>query len=141
METDNLARVRSSLAALDARNEAAFLSGLAENVVVDDLLEARPREGKAGAKAWFASWTSAVPDGRSEIVTALPVNDSVLVEAVVRGTLTGRWGPVSAAVKPFTVHRAAIVRVRAGAIDRITLFTNGKELAQAVGQWPPPAAR
>jgi hypothetical protein len=27
--------------------------------------------------------------------------------------------------------------VRGGKIARLTFFTNGKELAQAVGQWPP----
>ena len=63
------------------------------------------------------------------------------METVVRGTLHGRLGPVSASGKPFTVHRAAIVRLRDGKIVGVTWFMNGKELAEAVGQWPPPAEK
>jgi uncharacterized protein (TIGR02246 family) len=137
METANLARVRSIFAALDAGNEAAFLSGLADVVVLDDMMRAEPAVGRKAVRTWFGSRTAAVPDSRSEITTALAVGEFVLLEAVARGTLNGRLGPVSASGKPFTVHQAAIVRVRAGAVERITLFTNGKELAEAVGQWPP----
>jgi steroid delta-isomerase-like uncharacterized protein/uncharacterized protein (TIGR02246 family) len=140
-EGENLALVRASLAALDAKDEAAFTAGLSDDVVVDELYEAHPRTGKAAALAWLGSWTGAVPDGRTVTATTLAVNDSVLVETIVRGTLTGRLGPISASGKPFSVHRAAIVRVRDGKIARITSFMNGKELAEAVGQWPPAPAK
>jgi len=136
-ETENLARVRAIFAALDAKDEAAFLSGLADDAIVDDMIEPQPRNGKAGAKAWFQSRVRAVADGRTEIATALAVGDSVLVEAVLRGTLRGAIGPVSASGKPFAAHQAAIVHVRAGRVRRLTTFMNGKELAQAAGQWPP----
>ena len=136
-EGENVARVRATFAALDAKDEAAFLSRLADDASVDDMIEPQPHNGKAAVKAWFQSRTGAVADGKTEITTALAVGDSVLVEAVVRGTLNGRLGPVSASGKPFAVHQAAIVQVRDGKIRRLTAFMNGKELAQAVGQWPP----
>jgi steroid delta-isomerase-like uncharacterized protein len=136
-ETENLARARAIFAALDAKDQAAFLSGLADDAIVDDMIEPQPRKGKKAARAWFQSRTRAVADGTTEIATALAVGDSVLVEAVARGTLSGRLGPVSASGKPFAVHEAAIVQLREGRIRRLTVFMNGKELAQAVGQWPP----
>jgi len=140
-ETENLARMRALFAALDAKDEAAFLSGLADDASVDDMIEPQPRNGKAAARAWFQSRVRAVADSRTEIATALAVGDSVLVEAVVRGTLRGAVGPVSASGKPFELHQAAIGQVREGRIRRLTLFMNGKELAQAVGQWPPAAGK
>jgi len=136
-ETENVARARAIFAALDAKDEAAFLSGLADDTIVDDMIEPQPRNGKAAAGAWFESRTRAVADGRTEIATVLAVGDTVVVESVVRGTLSGGLGPVSASGKPFAAHQAAIIQLRAGRVRRLTVFMNGKELAQAVGQWPP----
>jgi ketosteroid isomerase-like protein len=141
METLNVARVRATMAALDAKDEAAFLSAFADDVVLDEMIEPQAIAGMPAVKAWFQSRTAAVADGKTEIMTALGVGDAVLVEAVARGTLNGRLGPVSAAGKPFTVHQAAIVQLREGRIGRITTFMNGKELAQAVGRWPPAAVK
>jgi ketosteroid isomerase-like protein len=101
------------------------------------MIEPHPRNGKAAARAWFQSRTRAVADGGTEIAAALAVGESVLVETVLRGTLRGALGPVSASGKPFALHQAAIIQVPAGRVRRLTLFMNGKELAQAVGQWPP----
>jgi hypothetical protein len=42
-----------------------------------------------------------------------------------------------ASSKPFAVHRATIVQVRDRKLSLISNFMNGKELAEAVGQWPP----
>jgi steroid delta-isomerase-like uncharacterized protein len=136
-ESDNTAVVKASFAALDAKDAAAFLSALALDVVLDELIDPQPYVGKERVKAWFETWTGAITDARSEITTALGVGDFVLVEAVVRGTLNDRLGRVSASGKPFVVHRAAIVQIQGGKISRITAFMNGKELAEAVGQWPP----
>jgi hypothetical protein len=78
----------------------------------------------------------AVSDRRTEVTSLTEVGDVVLVETILRGRLTGPIGRLSPAAKPFAVHRAAIVRLREGRIREITLFTNGRELAQETGQWP-----
>lgn len=140
-ESDNVALVRGTLAALDSRNETAFLATLADDAVLDEMIEPQPFASKVGLRAWFDMWTSAVPDARTEISRILGIGDSVLVETVVRGTLKGPLGRLAAANKEFRVHRAAIVRVNGGKLTRISAFMNGKELAQAVGQWPPPAGK
>ena len=72
-----------------------------------------------------------MPDARTEIAWMLGAGDSVLVETVVRGTLEKRFGPLGPSDRPFAIHRAAIARMRGGRIGRLSLFMNGKELAEA----------
>ena len=91
-------------------------------------------------KAWFDTWTGALSHARTEIVSSVAAGDFVLMETVVRGTLTGPLGRVSASNTAIELHRALIVAVKDGKVRRITAFMNGKELAQAAGQWPLPAA-
>jgi len=139
VEGANVATVMAGFAALDSRAEAAFLATLAENVVLDDLVYPQPFVGQQLVKTWFRTWTGAVPDAKSEITSILGVGESVLVETVVRGTLKGELLWLRPAKEAFAVHRAAIVQVRAGKFTHVSLFMNSKELAQAVGQWPPRA--
>jgi uncharacterized protein (TIGR02246 family) len=140
-EAENAARARAAFAALDSGNETAFLSSLAEDAVLDDLMLPRPFVGKQEVKAWLEEWTAAIGGASTEIASVLGAGEFVLVETVLRGTLKGPLGPVSAADRGFAVHRAAMVRVRDGRLSRLSFFTNGKELAEAVGQWPLPAAK
>ncbi|MFN0105033.1 MAG: nuclear transport factor 2 family protein [Bryobacteraceae bacterium] len=123
MEDWNVALVRASVAALDSKNEMAFLSNLADDIVLDEMIDPRPVTGKGDAKAWFRKWTAALPDAKTEITRILGIEEFVLVEMVVRGTPKGR-----------PVHRAAIVQVKAGKFTRIANFMNGRELAAAVGR-------
>jgi ketosteroid isomerase-like protein len=137
----NAALVRASFAALDAEDEAAFLAALAEDAVLDDMTEPRPSIGRQALKAWFDRWAGAVEGGRTEIATLVAIGDTVLVETVVRGRLRGPLGRLAPSRQEFVVHRAAIVQVKDGKLRRISSFMNGKELAQAVGQWPPTAGK
>jgi ketosteroid isomerase-like protein len=129
--------VKAALAALDANDSAGFLAILAPDAVVDEMVEPRPFVGHEDVAAWLGKWTGAVSGAKTEIGTLVCAGDWVLVETVLRGVLDGALGPVSAAAKPFTVHRALAVRLDGGRIAHIRAFMNGKELAQSVGQWPP----
>lgn len=135
-ESENVARVKASFAALDSENETAFLSSIAEDAVLDELIDPQPLVGKRNVKAWFERWTGAVSDRRSEITSIFGIGEFVLVETVAHGTLKGPLGRFSASNRRFAVHRAALVRLQDGKLTRISNFMNGKELAQAVGQWP-----
>ena len=138
--TAHAALVRASLESLDAGDQAAFLAAVADDAVIDEMIEPEPFAGKDGVKRWLERWTGAVSNTKTEIVTLLAVDDAVLVETVLRGTLRGALGPVSASGQPFSVHRALIVRIKNGKMARVTAFMNGKELAHAVGRWPPATA-
>jgi len=52
-EQANVTAVKANLQALDARSEAAFLAGLTDDVVLDDLTRPRPFAGRAEAGTWF----------------------------------------------------------------------------------------
>ena len=64
------------------------------------------------------------------------MNEFVLIEAVVRGTLKGPLGLVPPSKTPFQIHRALVVQLENGKLAQISSFINGKELADAVGHWP-----
>jgi 4-amino-4-deoxy-L-arabinose transferase-like glycosyltransferase/ketosteroid isomerase-like protein len=137
-ERENVAMVKATFASLDAQDRSQFLSSLAPDIALDDLTASKPFVGTHGAHTWFTTWTSAVPEARTEITTIVGVDDFVLVESVVHGTLAGTLGRVSAANRSFTIHRAAIAQVRDKRLTRLSIFSNGQQLARAVGQWPPP---
>jgi ketosteroid isomerase-like protein len=134
IERANVASVKATVAALDARNEPEFLASIAADAVVDEMIYPQPFVGKPRVKDWFDTWTTAVHDASTEITTILGVGDFVLAEMVVGGTLEGTLGIVSGANRRFEVHRAAIVRVSDGLLTQVSWFMNTKELAEAVGQ-------
>lgn len=136
-EDRNVALVRDIVVPRAAAKGADLLSRLSEDAVLDEMIEPRPLVGKPAIKARLEAWRAAVPDARAEIVSILGAGDFVLVESVVRGTLTAPLGELSPSATPFAVHRAAVFEVKDGRIVRVVLFMNGKELAEAVRQWPP----
>jgi ketosteroid isomerase-like protein len=133
-ESRNVATVTASLAAWDAKDGPAFLATLADDAVLDELVQPEPFVGKRDVKAYFDAWTQAVPDARTTITGILGVGDHVLVEALVRGTLKAPLGRLSASNGPFSAHRAAIVRVNGGKLAHVSAFMNGRELTKAPGQ-------
>src|SRR5262249_39198906 len=140
-EAAQVALVKASLAALGSAHEAAFLATVADDAVVDELIEPRPFTGSSGARDWVRRWAAAVPGATTETTTVEGVENWVLLEMLLRGTLRGDLGPLEASGGEFTVHRAVLAQVRDGKIARLSAFMNGKELAQATGQWPLPAMR
>jgi len=136
-EKKNIVTARASLAALDTKNEAVFFEHMTEDAIVDDLIYPQPFAGRQELKAWFETEAAAV-HAQGEITSILGAGDSVLVETILRGSLKGALGPVLAPQPPkeFAVHRAAILQLRNSKIARISFFMNGKELAEAVGEWP-----
>jgi ketosteroid isomerase-like protein len=134
-ETNNLAIVRSALAAIDSNNSNTFFALSAATISIDEVTLREPLPGLSNAKRWFDVW-SAARNMTTDVTLMLAVGDHVLVETTTRGTLSGSIGRVTASGKPFSVHRAFVVQMRDGAIVRLISFMNGKELAEATGQWP-----
>ncbi len=132
----NVALVWALVDAWNSGDEQRFLAQLPDDAVLDDLIFPQPFVGKGNVKTWFDTWKAAIPNARSEITTMLAVSDYVIAEHVVRGSLTGALGRLSASNKPLLLHRAAVFEINAGKIARIRSFMNGKELAVAAGQWP-----
>jgi hypothetical protein len=136
-ESANAAIVQTMFAALDANDRAQFLSSVADDTLLDDLTHPQCVGSRRGVDAWFTAWTSAVSDVRSTITSIVGIDRFVLIERAVEGTLAGTLGRVTASNAPFTIHQAMIAEVKAERMTRISIFSNGQELARAVGQWPP----
>jgi 4-amino-4-deoxy-L-arabinose transferase-like glycosyltransferase/ketosteroid isomerase-like protein len=140
-EKANVAIVQATFAALDAKDRSRFLSSLAPDMALDDLTNPQPFVGRRGADTWFTTWTTAVPEARTEITAIVGIGEFVLAESIVHGTLAGTLGRVSAENKSFMIHRGAIAQLKDERLTRLSVFTNGQELARAVGQWPPRPAK
>ena len=137
--SDAVRAARAALAAMNAHDAPGFLSLVQDDTVVDELVSVEPFAGKGNVKRWFGMWADAVPDLKVDITNIVGVGDFALAETLARGTLEGAFGPFSPSARPFAVHRAMVFQVRDGKVARIEAFMNGKELAEAVGQWPPRA--
>jgi ketosteroid isomerase-like protein len=127
------------LAALDARDSAAVLALLTDDVAIDDLILPSNFNGKAGARGWMGAWTIAAPDAKTETISTTVAGDVAIVETILRGTLAGPLGWLSGSNRPFALHRALVLTFEGDRIARIAAFANGRELAEETGQWPPPA--
>lgn len=134
-EIENVATAKANLKELDSKNEAAFLSGVTDDAVFDELMLPQAFAG-TNVRAWFEAWTQAVPDATSQITNVIGIGDSVFVESEVRGTLKRPFGPLAASTNQFSVHRAAVFQFKGRKLIRSAFFMNGKELAEATGQWP-----
>jgi ketosteroid isomerase-like protein len=135
-ELDNVATVRAALGELEKGSGQAFIATMVANPEVDELIFPQRFVGTRGVEEWMRVWDAAVSGLTSEITTAVGVNEFVLLEAVVRGTLKGPLGRVPPSHMPFQFHRALVIQLKDGKLTRISSFMNSKELAEAVGHWP-----
>jgi ketosteroid isomerase-like protein len=129
----NAAIATRVLKALHDGRATAFLSDLADNATVDEVMTPCPFARRSEAVDWLKSWST---NSRLELMTTHAVGNFVLVEARLNGTLTGPIGRLTATNKPYAVHRAFIVQVTQGKVTRLSALTNGRELAEPSGQWP-----
>lgn len=129
----NVPVVRRALQAIDAHDAGAFMQHAAANVIVDDLMLPAPFNESTGVSRWFTTWSSVTPGPFFQVTNTFAGHDYVILETVMRGTLSGPVGRVSAGHKAFTVHAAWIAQLKDGAIARLTRFLNSKELADASG--------
>ena len=136
---DAVAVARAAVAAMNAHDESSFLSLVQDDAVVDELMLVEPFAGKANVRRWFGMWNGAVPQLQVDVTHIVGVRDFALAETLARGTLEGAFGPLAPSATPFAVHRAIVFQVRDGKVARIEAFMNGKEVAEAIGQWPPRA--
>lgn len=135
-EGENLEIARAILTAINSRDESGFSTRIDDEIVIDEMMLQHPFVGKRNAKKWFDLWTEAVPDATTQVTNLIAIDDSVFVESVVEGSLQRPFGPLSASNRRFSVHRAAIFQFRSGKLHRCAYFTNGKEFAESIGQWP-----
>ena len=135
-EARNVAVVRRVLASIESNDPASFRSVAAPGITVNELMLIEPFVGVTNASRWFEMWSGAVRNPRLEVTTILGVEDYVLAEIVIRGTLSGTLGRLAPSATPFTAHRAIATRLSNGRIVELTSFMNAREIAESTGQWP-----
>jgi ketosteroid isomerase-like protein len=136
-----LEKVSAVFAAFDSGDAIGLLSQLHDDIAVDDVMLASASSCKSGTLDWLRTWAEAVSDRRTDVVRAIVVRDSVLVEIIAHGKLSGPIGALAPAERRFAVHRAAIIEFRDDQIGHITILTNGRDLAEQTAQWPPRTTR
>lgn len=127
---------KSIVTAVEDGKLATVRAALAESAVLDDMSETEPRIGSAAVLDCFAGWERATAGAKTEVSTVIAAGDQVLIESATRGILRNGLGRVPASTKPFLIHRAWIIEIAEGKVKRITVFMNGKELAESTGNWP-----
>jgi ketosteroid isomerase-like protein len=125
------------LRSIDSGKRQAFLATLDDDITIDELVDSHPCVGKEAAGGWLSKWSAQASDLASTITSIQEAGGFVLVESEPHGTLHGSLGPVSASGKPFVAHCGLILGVRNGKVNLIRIFMNAKEVAEAVGEWPP----
>jgi steroid delta-isomerase-like uncharacterized protein len=135
-ESANLRAVTASLAALQARDTAAFLSHVTDAIQVDELMLPNSFRGREQVKAWCESWPSAVANAVFAVTRTLAIDDAVFVEMTVKGRVQEPFAGLSPSERPFAIHRGLLIRLQDGKLTRVSSFVNRKEFAEAIGQWP-----
>lgn len=143
-QTKNINTVKSTYAAWEAKKEADFLAGLADDFEMTDFAAPKGIKGKAEAKKHFGMITKSMPDAKFAFSNAIASDDFVAVELASTGTFTGKFGTATVAKKPFESHEAMMFQVNsAGKIAKAWRFADNGEFVKGFGfkSAPPPAAK
>jgi steroid delta-isomerase-like uncharacterized protein len=137
-EAKNLEAHKAAAAAMDAKKDADFLNFITDDSQYDEYSMKDTIKGKKGAKAWFAGFVKAFPDGKTESNTHFAAGDFVVLESTFTGTHKGALGPLAATNKPVTLHSVEIAQMKDGKYVHGWGYSNSKELLEQIGKWKAP---
>jgi predicted ester cyclase len=83
--------IRTSVAAINRHDPAAYAAGYTEGAVVIDPFYREPLHGRAAIETDVAALLQALPDARAEVISILADGDRVATEVEVSGTHHGPW--------------------------------------------------
>jgi hypothetical protein len=129
-EKTNVDVVKSSLDALDADRELAYLSSMSDDIEIHTLERAQPLRGKAGARAYYASIHKAIAQLDTTIDNAWGIANFAIVEYSISGEQLGPIGWIRA--RPDEVVRLELVdicEIRNDRIARIWRYDNPAQIA------------
>lgn len=132
-EEKNVDAVKALFAGLEGKKEADFLGALHDDIEHDGLLHLETTKGKAEAKKFFSSFTTAFPDAKFEVTKAHAIGDYAIVESTMKGTQKGALGAIPATKKPVAIHLVDVVKIKDGKIARVWTYQNSVELQQQLG--------
>jgi steroid delta-isomerase-like uncharacterized protein len=135
-ETKNVEIAKNALGALEPKGEEKFTSLLSDDIEHDGLFALETTKGKADAKKFFKSFTTAFPDAKFDVKRAIGIGDQwVIVESTMKGTNKGQLGPLPATKRPVDIHLADVFRIKDGKINRVWTYQNSLELQEQLGMF------
>jgi len=129
-EMSNVATMRASLDALEAKDEAAYLASMTDDVEIYTLERVDPMRGRAGAAAYYAAVDHAIGQLDTTLTHVWGIASFVVVEYSIAGLQLGPVGWV-----PFMrdrvlgLHIVDVAELRDGRIARIWRYDNPQEMA------------
>jgi ketosteroid isomerase-like protein len=129
MSQENVELVERAIAALNARQVAAYIACCAAHMTLETPLAVvgGAYEGSDGIRRFFNDIEEAAPDFRIEVERMQEV-DPMCVIAFVRTSSTGRASGISVAAATSNVYE-----IVEGKISRIRIFLDRNEAMKAVG--------
>ena len=132
----HVAAARHLLAALHRGQRGEVMAALSAAATIDELMLSEPFTGAGGAERWLEA-IGAFADSTFDIATIYGAGQHVLIEGVLHARIDRPFGLIKPSAQRISVHRAlAIEFEHGGRVRGIKAFMNGKELAEAAGQWP-----
>jgi steroid delta-isomerase-like uncharacterized protein len=137
-ESKNVDVYKATMAAMEAKKEADFLAGIADNAEYDDMTMPQTMKGKAEAKKFFKEMTTAFPDAKGQLLNAWGFGDYIVAEMQMTGTNKGPFMGMPATKKTINVKGLDVQQFKDGKMVRGWSYSNGAEFAQQMGLMPTP---
>jgi ketosteroid isomerase-like protein len=130
VEMSNVATMRASLDAVEAKDEAAYLASMTDDVEIYTLERGDPMRGRAGAGAYYAAMDHAIGQLDTSIAHVWGIERFVVVEYSIAGIQLGPvgWVPVMRD-RVLGLHIVDVAELRDGRIARIWRYDNPQEIA------------
>ena len=132
-EDKNVELAKAALAALETKKEADFVGALRDDVEHDGLFHLETTRGKAEAKKFFKSFTTAFPDAKFEVGKALGIGDYAIIESTLKATHKGALGKIAPTKRAVAVHLVDVFKITEGKIARVWTYQNSVEMQQQLG--------
>jgi ketosteroid isomerase-like protein len=129
VEMENVEVVRAELGALEAKDEGAYLSRIADNVEIDTLERSGPIRGKLGAKKYYTALDHAIAQLTATIDHVWGIEACAVVEYSFSGLKRGPMNGVPMMDNPQVVELniVDVVELSDGRILRIRRYDGASE--------------
>ena len=140
MEPDNASVVRALFDAFDegALDRAGDM--VSEDFELLDVPAGQVFRGPEGCREWLATFRTALPDARTELINVLVDGDRVATEHVGRGTHRGPLvtpaGTIPPTGRPIELRIAEMYQVQAGKIRYLRAYYDSAALLRQLGLLP-----
>jgi len=133
---DNLLRMLEEWGeAWNSHQVEGVLSCVTDDIVYEDLGEARAMRGKAEMRTWLNNMFSAFPDFKMDFKALFVSGDWAGTEWVMSGAFKGELQPfgLQPTGKSFSVRGASITEMRGGKVKRHADYYDGTALVRQLG--------